>query len=47
MIDGFRHGFFGVSDASPWQSLAVVGVCLALLTVFTLSLLKRGYKLRA
>jgi ABC-2 type transport system permease protein len=28
MIDGFRHGFFGVSDASPWLSLAVVGACL-------------------
>ena len=28
-------------------SLAVVGSCLALLTVFTLKLLKSGYKLRA
>ena len=25
MIDGFRHGFFGVSDVSPWLSLAIVG----------------------
>jgi ABC-2 type transport system permease protein len=25
MIDGFRYGFFGVSDVSPWLSLAVVG----------------------
>jgi hypothetical protein len=25
MIDGFRRGFFGVSDVSPWLSLAVVG----------------------
>jgi len=24
MIDGFRYGFFGVSDVSPWMSLAVV-----------------------
>jgi ABC-2 type transport system permease protein len=47
MIDGFRHGFFGVSDASPWLSLAVVSACLALLAAFTLILLKRGYKLRA
>jgi ABC-2 type transport system permease protein len=47
MIDGFRHGFFGVSDASPWLSLAVVGACFAVLTVFTLNLLKSGYKLRA
>ena len=29
MIDGFRHGFFGVSDVSPWTSLAVVGGSLA------------------
>ncbi len=47
MIDGFRHGFFGVSDASPWTSLAVVSVCLVILASFTLNLLKRGYKLRA
>ncbi len=25
MIDGFRYGFFGVSDVSPWLSLAIVG----------------------
>jgi ABC-2 type transport system permease protein len=25
LIDGFRRGFFGVSDVSPWLSLAVVG----------------------
>jgi ABC-2 type transport system permease protein len=25
MIDGFRYGFFGVSDASPWLSLGIVG----------------------
>ncbi len=24
MIDGFRYGFFGVSDNSPWASLAIV-----------------------
>ena len=28
MIDGFRHGFFGVSDVSPWISLGVVGAQL-------------------
>ena len=47
MIDGFRHGFFGVSDVSPWLSLAVVAGCLAVMTGLTLALLKRGYKLRA
>ena len=30
MIDGFRYGFFGVSDVSPLASLAVVGVSFAL-----------------
>ncbi len=46
MIDGFRYGFFGVSDVSPWLSLAVVGACLAAITAFTLALLRSGYKLR-
>ena len=47
MIDGFRRGFFGVSDVSPWQSLAIVSGCFVLLSALTLAMLKRGYKLRA
>jgi ABC-2 type transport system permease protein len=46
MIDGFRYGFFGVSDVSPILSLGVSAVCLAALAATTLALLKRGYKLR-
>jgi ABC-2 type transport system permease protein len=46
MIDGFRRGFFGVSDASPWLSLAVVGASYALVTAIALRLLASGYKLR-
>ncbi|MCL1825714.1 MAG: ABC transporter permease [Betaproteobacteria bacterium] len=46
MIDGFRYGFFGQSDTSPWLSLAVVGFCLVALAALTLMLLARGYKLR-
>jgi ABC-2 type transport system permease protein len=46
MIDGFRFGFFGVSDVSPWASLIVVMGTLALLSGLTLHLLRRGYKLR-
>ena len=46
MIDGFRHGFFGVSDVSPWTSLAVVGASTVAVAAWTLHLLKRGYKLR-
>ena len=46
MIDGFRYGFFGVSDVPPQTSLAIVACCLLALSFATLSLLKRGYKLR-
>lgn len=46
MIDGFRHGFFEASDVSPWHSLAVVSAVFVILSILTLSLLARGYKLR-
>ena len=46
MIDGFRYGFFGQSDVSPWTSLAVVTVFFAVLTGVAINLLKRGYNLR-
>jgi ABC-2 type transport system permease protein len=46
MIDGFRYGFFGQSDVSPWLSLSVVGACFVLLSALTLTMLARGYKLR-
>ena len=46
MIDGFRYGFFGQSDVSPWTSLAIVSVFFAVLTAVAINLLKRGYKLR-
>ena len=46
MIDGFRYGFFGVSDVAPQVSLAVVSIAFAIVTLFTLALLQRGYKLR-
>ena len=46
MIDGFRYGFFGVSDVAPETSLAVVVVCFAAVSLLTLNLLKRGWKLR-
>jgi len=46
MIDGFRYGFFGVSDVAPELSLSVVAACLLGASVLTLALLKRGWKLR-
>jgi ABC-2 type transport system permease protein len=46
MIDGFRYGFFGTSDISPWTSLVIVTVFFAVLAGMAINLLKRGYKLR-
>ena len=46
MIDGFRHGFFGVSDVSPWISLGVVGISFVVVSGIALELLRRGYKIR-
>jgi ABC-2 type transport system permease protein len=46
MIDGFRHGFFGVSDVSPWLSLGIVAVALAGVSALALHLLRTGYKIR-
>ena len=47
MIDGFRYGFFGVSDVPPQTSLLVVAACFAAVSLVTLQLLKSGWKLRA
>lgn len=46
MIDGFRHGFFGQSDISPWTSLAIVSAFFAVLAAIAINLLRHGYKLR-
>lgn len=46
MIDGFRHGFFGQSDISPWTSLAIVSAFFVVLAAIAVNLLKRGYNLR-
>jgi len=46
MIDGFRYGFFGVSDVSPWLSLGIVGSALLLVAAVAVHLLRTGYKIR-
>ena len=46
MIDGFRYGFFGVSDIPPWNSLAIVIFFFIVVSVIALRLLQKGYKLR-
>ncbi|WP_093050307.1 ABC transporter permease [Variovorax sp. YR634] len=46
MIDGFRYGFFGVSDASPWLSLGIVGTAWLVVSAIAVHLLRIGYKIR-
>ena len=46
MIDGFRYGFFGVSDVSPWLSVSIVGSALAVVSAIAIHLLRIGYKIR-
>jgi ABC-2 type transport system permease protein len=46
MIDGFRYGFFGISDVSPWFSLLIISVFFLGVAGLTLRLLSIGYKLR-
>ena len=46
MIDGFRYGFFGVSDVSPWLSLGIVGTALLVVGAIAVNLLRIGYKIR-
>jgi len=46
MIDGFRRGFFGVSDVSPWLSFSIVATSFVVFSAIALRLLAVGYKLR-
>ena len=47
MIDGFRYGFFGQSDVSPWTSLMVVSAASLVVSATAIQLLKTGYKIRS
>jgi len=47
MIDGFRYGFFGVSDVSPWLSLSIVGTAFLMVSGIAVNLLRIGYKIRS
>lgn len=46
MIDGFRYGFFGVSDVHPLLSFFIMLFFLVFLSLLTLTLIKRGWRLR-
>lgn len=47
LIDGFRYGFFGQSDISPWVSLGYSSLAFVLVAGLALYLLKIGYKIRS
>jgi ABC-2 type transport system permease protein len=46
LIDGFRFGFFGLSDTPPWLSLGIAIAALAAVSALALAMLRTGYKLR-
>src|SRR5258708_6927447 len=46
MIDGFRYGFFRMSDVNPLASLALVSGFFVVLAVLAMRMLATGYKLR-
>ncbi|CAG9213118.1 Transport permease protein [Paraburkholderia caribensis] len=46
MIDGFRYGFFGMSDINPLWSLLIVGGFFVVLAVLAMRMLASGFKLR-
>jgi ABC-2 type transport system permease protein len=46
MIDGFRYGFFGASDISPWLSLGVISGFFMVVAGIAMRMLSTGYKLR-
>lgn len=46
LIDGFRHGFLGQSDISPWFSLGIIACFATMVSAYALWMLRSGYKLR-
>ena len=46
LIDGFRAGFIGVSDASVARGAVVAGILAAALVAATYVLFRRGYKIK-
>ena len=46
MIDGFRYGFFGHSDVTPWLSLSVVTTAFLIAGGVAERMLRTGYKVR-
>jgi ABC-2 type transport system permease protein len=47
MIDGFRYGFIGQSDTSPWLGVGVMVMMNAILLTVAWRMVERGWKLKA
>jgi ABC-2 type transport system permease protein len=47
MIDGFRYGFIGASDAPVGAGLAIMGLVDAALALLAYQMIRTGYKLKA
>mgnify|MGYP001973552029 FL=1 len=47
VIDGFRYGFLGISDVSPYKSLVILLICNFFLGYISWYILKVGYRLKA
>lgn len=47
MIDGFRYGFIGHSDGSPFVGIIVLCAANVFLTSLTLWMLRTGYKIKS
>jgi ABC-2 type transport system permease protein len=47
MVNAFRYGLLGVSDIPLWIAFSLVGGCIAVLTLFSLELLRRGVGIKS
>jgi ABC-2 type transport system permease protein len=47
MVDGFRFGFYGVSDTNPWIGAGFLSIVIVALSFINLHLLKKGTGLRS
>ncbi|GAB4148114.1 MAG: ABC transporter permease [Patescibacteria group bacterium] len=47
MVNGFRFGFYGVSDVNVWVSFGILMVLIVALSAVNMVLLNRGYGLKS
>ena len=46
LIDGFRHGFLGIGDTNPYQSVAIVLLATVITIAFCWKLWDKGWRLK-